>query len=560
MANLDLNEDPRSTIPSADYPTIVLHWALLVTLIVSFVTGMQVAADDPGSSWAQSLRWMLPQGNVIVWHLISALVFAAIVAGYTGFLWSAGILRRISLNRKWWTMLTNARDPKTRWRAVNTLVYWLGFAALILALVTGLIMDLIPVDAGYATSAVIHQYAAWSLPIYILLHVTALVVMSGWAFLLKLFRPRIAYTFAAFVALSAGSAAAFALYMVQSTVPTQNLTVQKTAEAPKLDGLADDELWEAADEVTIFTNRGENLPDGAVDVTVKALHDDEYFYGLIQWPDSTRSQKHLPLIKTETGWIVEQTEYGIQDEDSFYEDKFGVMLSDRGRIAGNHSIHMGEQPLEGKPGPSGTRGLHYTTDGSIVDVWHWKSVRTGNSVMDQIDDNYFGPPMEPKDTGRYTGGYNKDPKDAGGYEMNWESYSDAGIVPKYLPADPDLLSQFQNLDMSPSMTDRVALFLNKDDVVPYDASQDTLDSYPVGTLMPAVIVDRAMTGDRGDVKAVSHWHNGVWTMEIKRKLDTGSEYDVAFRKDRPTYLWVAAFNHTQTRHSRHLYPVEVELE
>ena len=69
-----------------------------------------------------------------------------------------------------------------------------------------------------------------------------------------------------------------------------------------------------------------------------------------------------------------------------------------------------------------------------------------------------------------------------------------------------------------------------------------------------------MTGDRGDVQAVSQWRDGVWTMEVKRKLDTGSEYDVAFATDRPTYLWVAAFNHTQTRHSRHLYPVAVTLE
>ena len=91
-------------------------------------------------------------------------------------------------------------------------------------------------------------------------------------------------------------------------------------------------------------------------------------------------------------------------------------------------------------------------------------------------------------------------------------------------------------------------------------SLDTEDAYPVGTVMPAVIVDTKMTGDRGDVTAVSNWHNGMWTMEIKRKLDTGSEYDVAFQKGQPTYLWVAAFNHAQTRHSRHLYPVSVELQ
>ncbi|MEL7133625.1 MAG: ethylbenzene dehydrogenase-related protein [Pseudomonadota bacterium] len=254
---------------------------------------------------------------------------------------------------------------------------------------------------------------------------------------------------------------------------------------------------------------------------------------------------------------MQQTEYSIQDEDMYYEDKFGVMLSDQGRIAGNHSIHMGNQPLDGKPGPSGGRGLHYTTDGSIVDVWHWKSVRTGNAVMGQLDDNYFGAPMEPKEGKRYTGGYTKDPKDGGGYEMNWEKYADAGVVPKYLPSDPAQLAKFQNIDMSPDATDTVAMFLMKSEVVPYDPARDT---YPVGTIMPAVIVDKAMQGDRGDVLGVSHWQDGMWTIEIKRKLDTGSEFDIPFALDRSTYLWVAAFNHAQTRHSRHLHPVEITLE
>lgn len=557
MVDIASTEPVKASLPRSDYPTIILHWALLATLIASFITGMQVAADDPDSTWAQGLRWLLPQGNVIVWHLISALTFVAIVAGYTAFLWHAEALRRISLNRKWWKMLTASTDHRTRWRAVNTIVYWAGFLTLITALVTGILMDLVPGQDTYALSGVIHQYAAWALPLYILLHISVLVIMAGWGHLLKLFRPRVAYTTAAVVAVAAGGMAATVLYALQSTVPGQSLSVTQTKEPPTLDGIADDPLWEAAGTVQVLTTRGENLPGGAVEVTVKAAHDGTHFYGLIQWPDTTRSQKHLPLVKTTTGWTVQQTEYGIQDEDAYYEDKFGVMLSDRGRIAGNHSIHMGQQPLEGKPGPSGGRGLHYTTDGSIVDVWHWKSVRTGNDVMGQIDDNYFGAPTKPKDKGRYTGGYSKDPKDGGGYEMNWDSYSDTGVVPKYLPADPTMLEEFQSLDMSPSASDAVAVYLNKADVVPYDPA---LDTYPVGTVMPAVIVDSAMQGDRGDVSAASHWEDGMWTMEIKRKLDTGSEYDIAFATDRPTYLWVAAFNHAQTRHSRHLYPVEVTLE
>ena len=177
--------------------------------------------------------------------------------------------------------------------------------------------------------------------------------------------------------------------------------------------------------------------------------------------------------------------------------------------------------------------------------------------MNQIDDNFFGPPLEPKAKGRYTGGYSKDPSDGGGFSMNWESYSDDRVTPKRLPKDPALIERFQKVNLSPDRGDLEHLFLTMEETVPYDPK---LDTYPSGTIMPAVLVKGPFEGDRGDVKAVTHWKNGVWTMEVKRKLDTGSPYDVPFSKAAPTYLWVAAFDHAQTRHSQHLHPVKVEIK
>jgi len=546
----------------SDLPTVIIHWALLLTLVTSFATGMQIAADTPSSSWAQTLRGLLPQGNVIFWHLVSAFFFIAIIVAYIAFLWRAGLIARIALNKRWWRMLTTDGPRRSRLRAVNTLIYWVGFVALIIAAITGILLHLIPSLVDYQFISVVHQYAAWVLPAYITLHVIVLAVMGGLDYLLKLFRPRLAYGVAATVSLAAGAAAAASLFGLERITTGDSLRVLRSDIAPEMDGKADDSIWSFSDSVTVHTSRGVNHPDGEVSVKIHAVHDGEYFYGLIQWPDSTRSQKHLPLVRTATGWEVQQSEYGIQDEDDYYEDKFGVMLSDQGQIAGNHSIHLGKKPLDGKPGPSGGRGLHYTTDGSIVDVWHWKSVRTGNGIMNQIDDNYFGPPLEPKEGKRYTGGYTKDPKPkgGGGYEMNWEKFSDDGVVPKYLPADPSMLAPFQSVDLTPTVGDEVPLFLNKADVVSYDPALDTMDAFPVGTIMPAVVVERPMEGDRGDVTSVSRWENGVWTMEVKRKLNTGSKYDIAFSSERPTYLWVAAFDHAQTRHSRHIHPVEVVLK
>jgi hypothetical protein len=89
--------------------------------------------------------------------------------------------------------------------------------------------------------------------------------------------------------------------------------------------------------------------------------------------------------------------------------------------------------------------------------------------------------------------------------------------------------------------------------------EDKLDKYPVGTLIPHDLLE-PFKGDRGDVSAKGKWHNGWWTLETRRLLDTGSRYDVAFRLDKPVYVSVAAFNRTQTRHSQHIRPLQLVLE
>ena len=44
-----------------------------------------------------------------------------------------------------------------------------------------------------------------------------------------------------------------------------------------------------------------------------------------------------------------------------------------------------------------------------------------------------------------------------------------------------------------------------------------------------------------------------------RALDVLRVYDAAFRPGATVYLWVSVFDRTQTRHSRHVQPVAVEL-
>ncbi|WP_299723695.1 ethylbenzene dehydrogenase-related protein [uncultured Tateyamaria sp.] len=544
---------PQRIFRKTDFSTVFLHWALVATLAISLLTGLRIAADAPGNTWARAVDSILLQGNVIVWHVWSAITLAFVMIAYVAFLIRARLQRRIKIDALAVASLVGT-DKKRRWRAVNLVIYWISFALLAASTVTGLLLYALPNLFSYVNVLQIHLILAWSVLAYVVLHVIAQLAYGGLVHLFKIINPRLVYGSAALSAVAVASLAAVSITVIDGvTYPT--LEVRKIDTAPKIDGLADDAAWEDAPRVEIATARGINAPDGNT-VTARMVHDGETLYALFQWNDPTRSQKHLPLQKTDKGWKVLQFEFDVQDEDTYYEDKFGVMFAASSELAGAGTSHLGGQPIEGKPAPSGGRGLHYTTDGSIVDVWHWKSVRTGS--FNQIDDNYFGPPMEvdPKKS-RYTGGYTQDPKTGGGYAMNWEKFSTDIITPTHLPKDPALIEKYQNIPMAPKTTDTVAFAMQADDMQPYDPA---LDTYPVGTIMPSVIVNGPHEGDRGEVFADAVWNDGVWTLEAQRKMDTTSKYDFTLQPDVPVYMWVAVFDHTQTRHSQHLRPVELRME
>ena len=538
----------------SDFATALLHWVIVALFLVNLVTGLRIASDALDASWSIALDTVLPQGEVYVWHIWSAWALAAACLAYIIFILSARLSARVALDASRLRALSS-HDRRTRWQSINVIIYWLAFLLVAAATVSGSLMyfDLAPDYQAIMTS--LHRAFAWTLFAYIFLHVIAQWAMAGWRGLLKILTPRLAYVTSAIIAFSAAGAFAAGIFTIDK-MTLQSMVMAKTAEPPRLDGEVDDAAWQTAGVVVVETHKGANLEDGTIPVRVRGVHDGENAYLLFEWPDPTRSQKHLPLQKTPDGWRVVQTDFARADEDTYYEDKFAVMLSRDSRLAALHTSHMGQRPLAGSPGPKGGRGLHYTTDGSVVDVWHWKSVRVG--PLGQIDDNYFGPPMAPPETAgkRYTGGYNKDPKTGGGFTMNWEKF-DTGIVqPRWLPRSPEVLAgRMGPISLDPGTSDEGLWWLPRSLMV--EASPEVDAQFPVGTVMPSVIIEQPFEGDRGNTLAVAQWQGGWWRMEVKRALESDTEYDVTIGDG--TYLWVSVFDHTQTRHSFHLRPVRVEL-
>jgi Ethylbenzene dehydrogenase/Prokaryotic cytochrome b561 len=558
----------RSAKPRVDAFTFVLHWALVVVLAISLLTGLRIAADYHESlagRLASPLNWLLLEGRVIDWHVIAGWTLTFIAISYAAFIWRSKQLMRIKLDRAVLRSVAQARrggrlwSSISAWFAINIVVYQVAFALIALMALTGwMLYSGVPLGLSSYTFSTVHGIAAWGFILYVTLHVlTQLKAGNFW----KIFRPRLDYTLAAGVAVVMSATAVTAAYLVDRG-GFGELRIANVQVAPVLDGDGDDGAWQKARPVAIRTSRGANLPNGEVTVHVSAVHDGERVYLQFRWADPQRSQKHLPLIKTEAGWRVLQSGYESSDETAYYEDKLAVLLSRHAALA-TGTVHLGQDLVQGPHQPI-TRGLHFTDDGSIADLWHWKSVRTGGMSPGFADDNYFGPPM-PSNTPnvRYTGGYTQDPEQSGGYTLNWtkvdanKPLGETLVLPKLLPRSPEFLARMGETDLDPEAGDRGIWFLNAAEAMPYDPE---LDDYPVGTVLPGVVIDGPFTGDRGDVLAAGQWREGQWTVEISRLLDTGSQFDVLLAPGQDVYLWVAVFNHNQTRHSQHLHPVRLVLD
>lgn len=540
---------------------VALHWMIVATLVVAFLTGMRIASDSEGA-WAQTMNEYVPQGAVFVWHRLAGLALLSLLLGYGAFLAVTGGWRRFVGPGK-----EAAHSNTGAWLSrLNRALYWLALLLLSVSVLTGLVQYFHPLSLPMVLVETVHQLVAWTLLGFVASHVIVQLVMGGWRRLLSIFLPKPVLLPAGILAIGAALSVGAGMWLWDRH--TTELPVVPVSHVPRIDGQAHDKAWTRAIPQKILTANGANFQNGQTTVTLRAVRDEEKVYFLFEWPDPTRSQKHLPLIKQEQGWQVQQTAFLQADETRYYEDKFAVMLA-RQPLAALASIHLGRQPLAEEPGPSNERGLHYTTDGSVLDVWHWKSVRTNPSR--QADDNHFGPPADSymlftdsadssrpghqRARQRYTGGYRKDPPMTwNGYSMNWEYFSADRMRPRRLPEDRGDVAHLQQADWSPAVSDRGDWWLEWNDTEPYSPARD---DWPVGTVLPLVLIKGPRGGDRGHVDAYGEWRDGVWRLEMSRVLATGSPNDVALADG--TYLWVAAFDHSQTRHTYHLRPLRLRF-
>jgi thiosulfate reductase cytochrome b subunit len=593
----------------------ICHWSMVLLIVLSILSGMRIGwayIESPlgGETgiWSNFIGSIAPKGtlfgiNLIELHVSLVFFMLAVAILYVVYLSRSRTVARLRVTTRDIEKLKESFREKNfltnkpaLWSA-NLLVYWMAFFFLLVLLITGTMMywpDWSPISwapvewiGGYATIRLVHGLVAYLFIPYAILH-SVLQWFFGrfWSiFKVRVYLPHIRAGFVGMVF----ALTCFGWLYAWNDVPRQ-LTIApipESVKAPVLDGDASDPVWSYATAQTIRGTKGLHQDDGYVDVTIKGVHDGKYVYFMFQWKDPDVSLKRFPLKKTIDGWEVLQTAFDKFDENVYYEDKLAVYITDlpNGGCAG--TCHAGS-------GPSAARGdkhgMHYTTHGEIGDVWHWKSVRTNNMAGENepgyADDMHFGPltPVPPnlKPGQRYTGGYDTDPHPAGsGYRYNFvkvasQDPASTNVQPTKLPSfagshyngnqqfNKNLVRPIKlplthdiRTNSDPTTSEEGAIWwIRESEGIPYD---EKLDNYPVGALIPNILL-APFKGDQADVRAKGKWHNGYWTLETRRVLDTGSKYDVAFKFERPVYLSVATFNRTQTRHSEHIEPLKVILQ
>ncbi len=372
-----------------------------------------------------------------------------------------------------------------------------------------------------------------------------------------------------FVVAAAVAITGVSMIMAADRLTIDQLTIHRISgtEVPILDGDTSDRAWRGIAPFSLMTSEGGNFDGmGETRIEIRAVHDGAWAYFLFTWEDPTRSLKHLPLIKEGDGWHVLHNGFEAGDEHEYNEDKFSVLFTAMNvTLAGDRTFHASPQPIADAPATMTGRGLHFTASG-YADVWQWKATSGGSTGW--MDDAHFGPPLAPtpmqlRNIVPYKGGFAPDPGTAN-YTDNFTVDADGAggarlTAPRRLPRDlAATLAAMGEVDIDPNHGENEGSrwYMTEDESVPYSVEADT--RIPMGTVIPGVIVAGEFSGDRADVRCAARWASGHWALEVARRLDTHSEYDVPIKTG--VFMRVAAFDHSQIRHTRHVRPIRLEVE
>ncbi|MGY3452448.1 cytochrome b subunit of formate dehydrogenase [Bradyrhizobium sp. USDA 4353] len=173
-------------IRKTDYGTIILHWTLVGATVIAFLTGLRMATEAPNHAWiANNLDWLLPRHRTWTWHMPAGVVLASVAVAYMIYVSKAGLGRRVSIDKMRFKGLLGRRPA--RLGSISVMLHWVLFISMFTLIVTGGLL-FFGVASGYVTM-MIHWYATWVIPVFVVLHILVHFSIGGKMQLYRVFRP-----------------------------------------------------------------------------------------------------------------------------------------------------------------------------------------------------------------------------------------------------------------------------------------------------------------------------------------------------------------------------------
>ncbi len=363
-----------------------------------------------------------------------------------------------------------------------------------------------------------------------------------------------------------------------SDASTQLVSLKVTT-APTVDGIID-ASWANAQKLTAIVT----VPDPGNDyfkgyvgsshtVSMRSMYDGSKIYFLAEWNDGNKSLNRDtwyfdPVTKK---WEEENRKpifdaSGNKIREAFYEDKFAMLWNINNSVTDFNSkgcyatCHTSLDPLT----HGGATGRHFTSsETAFIDMWHWKSVRTGlpsSQIDDQLQNNTE---FDPADGGRHG-----DPKVSGGYADNVQTLPLTGgaagqtvTVPKYFV--PGATNYYWVLKSDQiAGTAKLITGVDVNGILTYsggtiDPNTDVQFQRNGATTgikcIPSVCDIAPFVGDRGDITAMAVFTGSGWILEFSRNLTTASgvaaNTDVQFDATSDYVFGIAVFDNAAIAHA-----------
>lgn len=263
----------------------------------------------------------------------------------------------------------------------------------------------------------------------------------------------------------------------------------------------DDSVWQQAQGVQIPFEGKERFEGKKASVTTKAVYTKDSIYFLFKWDDST-------LSVTKGTWKFESDKWThIKSNEDRISLLFEINRINNFATKGCTVLcHVPEGAPNAKDGKFGTNSA-----AEKGDLWHWKAARSDPAGV--ADDTWVTAISEKE------GGRKSDAGNGGDMKNMTEDKS----KPMYMLApgkQPGKHGIILAVDAVP-ITD-YSIF-KEGDTITYQ--------------MP-----KNHEGSRADIKAVSRYSGGGWTVMLSRKLHTGNEDDAAFNPRKKYSFAMALFD------------------